>query len=143
MVTSIKTKFLATALGASALFGATGAWAQQAVPAAAAPSVSLPTAGSVAAVYNQYKIKPLWFRNGTPTVAATQLVQILRRAPVDGLASGPQLADQIEASIRASGGNPAAVAQAEQLLSSAWVLYVQTIKRPTNGMLYAYDVRGK
>ena len=140
MVTSIKTKFLATALGASALFGATGAWAQQAVPAAAAPSVSLPTAGSVAAVYNQYKIKPLWFRNGTPTVAATQLVQILRRAPVDGLASGPQLADQIEASIRASAGNPAAVAQAEQLLSSAWVLYVQTIKRPTNGMLYAYDV---
>ena len=140
-MTTVKNQILACALGTSALFGATAALAQQAaVPAAAVQSVSLPTAGSVAAVYNQHKIKPIWFHNGSPTVAATQLVQILRRSPIDGLGSGPQLADQIEASIRASAGNPAGVAQAEQLMSSAWVLYVQTIKRPTNGMIYAYDV---
>ena len=116
-----------------------------AVQAAAAPlppvqSMSLPTAGSVAAIYNQYKMKPIWFRNGAPTVAATQLVQILRRSPVDGLGSGPQLADQIQAAVQAASANPAAVETAEQLMSSAWVLYVQTIKRPTNGMIYAYDV---
>lgn len=126
---------------AVALAAPAAAIAQQAsVPAPAVPSVSLPTAGSVAAIYDQYKMKPIWFRNGTPTVAATQLVQILRRSPVDGLGSGPQLADQIEAAIRSSAANPAATTQAEQLMSSAWVLYVQTIKRPTNGMIYAYDV---
>ena len=119
--------------------------AMAAVQAAAATlppvqSMSLPTAGSVAAIYNQYKMKPIWFRNGAPTVASTQLVQILRRSPVDGLGSGPQLADQIQTAIQATSGNPAAVEAAEQLMSSAWVLYVQTIKRPTNGMIYAYDV---
>jgi len=70
---------------------------QAAVPVAATQAIALPTAGSVAAIYNQYKMKPIWFRNGAPTVAATQLVQILRRSPLDGLGSGPQLADQIEA----------------------------------------------
>ena len=67
-------------------------------------------------------------------------MQILRRSPLDGLGSGPQLADQIEAAVRATAGNPAAIPQAEQLMSAAWVLYVQTIKKPTPGMIYAYDV---
>jgi len=113
---------------------------QAAVPVAATQAIALPTAGSVAAIYNQYKMKPIWFRNGAPTVAATQLVQILRRSPLDGLGSGPQLADQIEAAMRSTNGNPAAVDAAEQLMSSAWVLYVQTIKRPTPGMIYQYEV---
>jgi len=113
---------------------------QAAVPVAATQAIALPTAGSVAAIYNQYKMKPIWFRNGAPTVAATQLVQILRRSPLDGLGSGPQLADQIEAAMRSTNGNPAAIDAAEQLMSSAWVLYVQTIKRPTPGMIYQYEV---
>ncbi|GAA4757585.1 hypothetical protein GCM10023264_27160 [Sphingomonas daechungensis] len=109
------------------------------VPAASVQAISLPSAGSVAALYNQYKLKPIWFKNGAPTVAATQLTQILRRAPLDGLGSGPQLADQIDAAV-AGATNPTAISQAEQLMSSAWVLYVQTIRRPTSGMVYAYDV---
>lgn len=120
--------------------GAAVAADQAAVPVAATQALALPTAGSVAAIYNQYKMKPIWFRNGAPTVAATQLVQILRRSPLDGLGSGPQLADQIEAAMRSTNGNPAAVDAAEQLMSSAWVLYVQTIKRPTPGMIYQYEV---
>ena len=111
------------------------------MPAAAAQAMSLPTAGAVTSIYNQYNIKPFWFRNGGPTVAMTQLVQILRRSPIDGLGSGPQLADQIEAAVRqAASGDTAAINAAEQLMSSSWVLYVQTIKRPTPGMIYAYDV---
>ena len=120
--------------------GAAVAANQAAVPLAATQAMNLPTAGSVAAIYNQYKIKPIWFRNGAPTAAAQQLVQILRRSPLDGLGSGPQLADQIEGAIRATNGNAAAVDAAEQLMSSSWALYVQTIKRPTSGMIYAYDV---
>jgi murein L,D-transpeptidase YcbB/YkuD len=42
--------------------------------------------------------------------------------------------------MRSTNGNPAAVDAAEQLMSSAWVLYVQTIKRPTPGMIYQYEV---
>ena len=132
--------FVFASAAALAAPGTAVAAVQAAAPLPPVQGMSLPTAGSVAAIYNQYKMKPIWFRNGAPTVAATQLVQILRRSPVDGLGSGPQLADQIQAAIQASSGNPAAAEAAEQLMSSAWVLYVQTIKRPTNGMIYAYDV---
>ena len=133
----LKSVALASAIALSAPAAAVAQQAAvpaTAVPAAGLPVVSLPTAGSVAAIYDQYKIKPIWFRNGAPSVAATQLVQILRRSPLDGLGSGPQLADQIDAAVRATAGNPAAIPQAEQLMSSAWVLYVQTIKKPTQGM---------
>lgn len=136
----LKTIVFASAVALAAP-GAAVAADQATAPLAAAQAVSLPSAASVAAIYDQYKMKPIWFRNGAPSVAATQLVQILRRSPLDGLGSGPQMADQIEAAIREAGtGNAAAVNAAEQLLSSAWVLYVQTIKRPTPGMIYAYDV---
>ena len=138
-INSFKTFVFASA-AALAAPGMAAAATQASTPMASAQAMSLPTAGSVAAIYNQYKMKPIWFRNGAPSVAATQLVQILRRAPVDGLGSGPQLADQIQAAVQAASGNPAAVEAAEQLMSSAWVLYVQTIKRPTTGMIYAYDV---
>lgn len=120
--------------------GAAIAADQAVVPVAGAQAMTLPTTASVAAIYNQYKIKPIWFRNGAPTAAAQQLVQILRRSTLDGLGSGPQLAGQIEDAIQAAYGNPAAVETAEQLMSSSWVLYVQTIKRPTSGMIYAYDI---
>ena len=83
----------------------------------------------------------IWFRSGTADPAVNQLVAILKRAPFDGLAAGPQLAAQVEASVaQAQSGNPQDVANAERLLSSAWVAYVQQVKRPTTGMIYAYPV---
>ena len=98
----LKTIVFASAVALAAP-GAAVAADQATVPLAAAQAVSLPSAGSVAAIYDQYKMKPIWFRNGAPSVAATQLVQILRRSPLDGLGSGPQMADQIEAAIRPGG----------------------------------------
>jgi L,D-transpeptidase YcbB len=80
---------------------------------------------------------------GSPTTivatqgAAIELVQILRRAPIDGLASGPQLAGMIEQAIGAARtGDPRAVADAERMMSAAWVVYVQTLRAPTPGMIY-------
>ena len=140
MSTNLFKTFVFASAAAVVTPGATAAATQASAPMASAQAMSLPTAGSVAAIYNQYKMKPIWFRNGAPTAAATQLVQILNRSTVDGLGSGPQLAAQIHSAIQAASGNPAGVDAAEQLMSSAWVLYVQTIKRPTNGMIYAYDV---
>ena len=132
--------FVVASATALAVPGAAAVAQEVTAPIAPVQGMSLPTAGSVAAICNQYKMKPIWFRNGAPTIASTQLIQILRRSSVDGLGSGPHLADQIQAAIQAAAGNPAGVETAEQLMSSAWVLYVQTIKRPTNGMIYAYDV---
>jgi murein L,D-transpeptidase YcbB/YkuD len=128
-------------LAALALGAPTVASGQAAVPSAATQAVSLPNIGAVAAVYSQHNLGSRWFRAGAPTPAVNQLTAILRRAPVDGLALGPQLAAEVEASVRqAATGDPAAVAAAERTLSAAWVLYVQTIKRPTRDMIYAYDV---
>jgi len=98
-------------------------------------------ASSVAAAYDTYHIKPLWLRNGPGDPAAAQLVSILRRAPFDGFAAGPQLAAQAQAAIaQAAGGDPASLATAERTLSTAWVEYVQAIKQPTSGMIYAFPV---
>ena len=116
------------------------ALAQQAAPASAIQSATLPSAGAVAAFYNRWST-PMWFRGGVANPAAGRLVTILKRAQFDGLASGPQLASMVEAAIaRAASGNPADVSAAEQTLSSAWVTYVQALKRPAPNTIYAYSV---
>jgi len=95
----------------------------------------------VTAFYNKWSSQPIWFRNGQADPAVAQLAAILKRAPFDGFAAGPQLAAQVEASAaQASSGQKDAIAAAERVLSSAWVEYVQAIKRPTKGMIYAYPV---
>src|SRR5688500_10565042 len=91
-------------------------------PAVMQPA-SLPTARAVSAFYKTYRSSPMWFRGPAANPAAGRLVAILKRAQFDGLASGPQLASQVEAAIaRAYTGNPADVLAAEQTLSSAWVM---------------------
>ena len=118
---------------------ATAASAQPAFAGAVVQPASLPSAGAVSAFYKTYRSSPMWFRGAAANPAAGRLVAILKRAQFDGLASGPQLASQVEAAIaRASTGNPADVMAAEQTLSSAWVMYVQALKRPTPRMIYAY-----
>jgi len=83
----------------------------------------------------------IWFKSGVNPAIIAQLTAILQRAPFDGLASGPQLAVEIQAAAaQAAGGNPQDIANAERVLSSAWVQYVQAIKKPTTGMIYAYSV---
>lgn len=132
-------------LGFSALTlvaNAQPAFAAQATgsPAIAAPVSSLSAMGAVASFYDQYK-PSIWYKGGAASPAAAQLVTILRRAPIEGFAIGPQLADQVEASMRqAASGAPADINSAERTLSAALVTYVQTLKRPTPGMIYAYSV---
>lgn len=101
-----------------------------------------PTAADdIGAFYAAYKPQPIWTRSGLNETAVAQLTAILQRAPFDGLAEGPRLAAQVQAAAaRARSGDPAAAAAAERLLSTVWVRYVQTIKRPTPGMIYAYPV---
>jgi murein L,D-transpeptidase YcbB/YkuD len=122
----IRPKMLAACAGLALLsFGATA-------PAQAQTSVG---------TFANWTAPKIWFKSGTADPAVNQLVAILKRAPFDGLAAGPQLAAQVEAAVaQAQSGNPQSIANAEQVLSSAWVAYVQQIKRPTTGMIYAYPV---
>ena len=98
-------------------------------------------ASAVASAYDTYHIKPLWVRAGVADPAVAQLVAILNRAPFDGFAEGPQLAAQVQAAVaQAAAGDPASSASADRVISSAWVQYVQAIKRPTDGMIYAFPI---
>jgi len=110
--------------------------------ACASPIVALGLSGAqVAAAYDSSLVKPFWFRGGVNEAAVSQLVGILQRAPFEGFAAGPQLAAQVQAAVtQARGGDPASLAAAERVLSAAWVDYVQSVKAPTPGMIYAYPV---
>ena len=119
-------------LAAMSAVGATPAAAQVAVVSSDA---------AVARFYYARQNAPLWFRAGSNSEAATQLVSILRSADVDGYSAGPQLAGQVEAAILAAqSGDKAKIMAAERLLSSAWANYVQAIYSPTTGMLYGYQL---
>src|SRR5438270_8424257 len=117
------------------------------VPAIGATSPEIPTASQAydvlvdagtSAFYATRRGAPLWLRDGPDSPAARELISVLMRAPLDGFAAGPQIAQQAQAMMaRASAGDRAALLSADQLLSSAWVRYVQTLQRPPTGMTYA------
>ena len=108
------------------------------VPASAAgamadgQSAAVSVAASVASFYDTFRTQPIWFRNGADTSAIAQLTAILQRAPFDGFPQGPQVAAQVQSAVaQAASGKPDDVAAAEQVLSSAWVQYVQAVRKPT------------
>ena len=118
-----------------------------AVPASAATTPELPGfdqrySGSanqaVSAFYASRRNAPVWLREGTDSSAARELIRILQQAPLDGLSSGPALAAEAQSLLgRVRTGDPAALANAERLLSTAWVLYVQALQTPPAAMTYA------
>lgn len=110
-------------------------------PAVSQTSVTIPASSAVGIFYDTYQTSPIWFRGGVDSPAIAQLTAILQRAPFDGFAEGPQLAAQVQAAaLQARSGQATDIAAAERTLSTAWVQYVQAIKRPTTGMIYAYPV---
>ena len=113
------------------------------LPAQAA-SPQMPAAGAyeagdaVNAFYASRRGASLWLRSGPDSPAARELIAILQRAALDGMPSGPVLAQQAQALLgRAGTGDPVALAAADRLLSAAWVQYVQTLQTPPAGMTYA------
>ena len=111
---------------------------QAAVPTtSAAIAATQGAAGAVETFYRARGNAPLWFEGGRESAAALELVGLLRRAPLDGLTSGPQIAGQIEQAIAtARSGDARAIADAERMMSSALVVYVQALRAPTPGMIY-------
>ena len=109
-----------------------------AAPAAATGFAELPPAAAVAAFTAERGEAPLWLRDGPDGPAVRRLNATLRQAPLDGLAIGPRLAAASAAAVeRARGGGAVERAEAERMLSAAWVMYVQALHWPTAGMIYA------
>jgi len=132
----------ATLLAAAAGLTLLGIGASGSAQIAGAPSISsVPAATSVSAFYSNYKAPSIWFRNGVADPGTAQLIAILKRAPFDGLATGSQLAVQVETALaQAASGKSEDISAAERVLSTAWVEYVQRVKQPTAGMIYQYPV---
>lgn len=117
------------------------------VPVSAATSPGLPPSAipvassanqAVSAFYASRHGAPLWLRSGADSAAARELIEVLERAPLDGLQSGPALAAEAQSLMaRAETADPAALASADRLLSTAWVLYVAALQTPPAGMVYA------
>jgi murein L,D-transpeptidase YcbB/YkuD len=114
--------------------------AQQSLTQLPYQSANLPTAGEVGAVYAGWRYAPIWFNGAAAKPAVNDLLAILQRAPLDGVAAGPQYAAQLQAAVQqAATGSPQAIAFAEHSLSEALVLYAHTMDRPVQGMTYGYE----
>ena len=72
----------------------------------------------------------VWLRDVDSRAAAEKLVAIFKHAPIDGLAQGPALASSVEAAL--ASGTPAD----DQIISTAWVRYVQELKRPVQNVSF-------
>jgi murein L,D-transpeptidase YcbB/YkuD len=122
----------ATALGLSAPAMAQDADVAPTRPVQqAAPVAPTPVADSnVAPFYAAHPGTLVWLRDVNSRVAAAKLVEIFKRAPIDGFADGPALAASIETAL--TSGTPAD----DQIISTAWVRYVQTLKRPVQGVSF-------
>ena len=130
-ITMKSASFAALILVAGSALGQTTAAPSAPIQSAAAQSFD-----DYSRFYAASKNAPIWFRSGQ-TEAGPELVNILKRAPIEGFARGPELAAGVEAAIaKAQTGDPAAVQEADRVLSRAWVAYVQAIHAPTPGMLY-------
>jgi murein L,D-transpeptidase YcbB/YkuD len=136
----------ATVLAIATTLGTTPASARsrKAPPAAPAPVVPTPQVTSavvplttklaIAAFYQSRPATRIWFKPGAGE-AVSELVSVLKRAQLDGLAIAPVLAAETEAAVsRAKTGDPAAQAAAEGLLSAGWALYAQALKKPVAGV---------
>ncbi|HVU30813.1 MAG TPA: L,D-transpeptidase family protein [Sphingomicrobium sp.] len=121
----------ATAIGLAASAGAQEA---DVAPVPAVKSVAVipaPAADSNVAPF--YASRPgllLWLKDAESRAAAEKLENVLKRAPIDGFGQGPALAATVEAAL--ASGTPAD----DQLISNAWVRYVQALRRPVQNISF-------
>jgi len=130
----IRGRFVLAAMGAMT-FATVPAIAQDSPvpPITPTPAAVVPAFPVDPAVSAYYALRPgaqVWFRDADTRAAAMKLPAILRRAAIDGLTDGPELATQVESAI--ARGQPAD----ELAISHAWVRLVQALNRPIDGISY-------
>lgn len=99
-------------------------------PAPIIPQVRTGDAGIDAWYFYERKGAPLWLASDGGRQAAARVVDILKRAPIDGLAEGPALAATVEAAL--AGGT----LDDDARISLAWLKYVRAVKAPVEGIEY-------
>lgn len=104
------------------------------------PPVRVAPTDPVELYYFKHGEAPIWTRDANTRVAAQRVSAILKRAPIDGFAAGPQLAAQVDAALAQSAADPAQAKAAEFAISKAWVAYIQHLRTPPKGMIYGYDL---
>ena len=137
---------LALSMSPLALLASSPLLAADAAPSGPAPAVPvafqaalppLPT-GAVDEVMARRRGVPIWYRAGGGPDAAATLSTTLRRAALDGLPTGPDLAVAVDVAARdAASGDPAAIAKADRLMSAVWLAYVAALRAPYSGMTYS------
>lgn len=133
-----KTLLAATALTILAMPSLADARKKPAPPPPPAPARVAPT-DPVELYYFTHGEAPIWTRDANTRTAAQRVSAILKRAPIDGFAAGPQLAAQVDAAL-AQAADPAQAKAAEYAISKAWVAFVQHLRTPPKGMIYGYDL---
>lgn len=100
-------------------------------PPPAAPVITHVNSGDAgidAHYFYDRKGTKLWLASAGGTQAARRLVEILKLAPIDGLAEGPVLAAGVEAAITGS------TLDDDARISLAWLKYVRALKAPVDGV---------
>jgi murein L,D-transpeptidase YcbB/YkuD len=136
--------YLLTAMAATLVAAAPAEAKKKAPPPPPAPvapvQVALPSSPngvSVRYFYERRNYAPIWFGASAGDEAIGQLLSILRRAPIDGMANGPEVAARVEAAVAAARvGDEMKRKEAELALSAAWVDYVQTLQKPNNNVIW-------
>lgn len=130
------------AIAAAALVAALPLQAQETVPAIPpAPGFSqsstLVPSSAVVSFYKTFRPGDIWVANQPAT---EQLLRVLKQSAIDGFGAGPAYANEIEAKLaRVLSMTPEQRQELDELMSTAWVGYVQTIKAPVPGMIYGDD----
>ncbi|MCY7280071.1 MAG: L,D-transpeptidase family protein [Sphingomonas bacterium] len=114
---------------------------KQPVAAPPAPQVALPASANgvnVRYYYERRQYPAIWFGAKGGDAAISQLLTILRRAPIDGMNNGPTVAASVEAAVQRArtSNDPMQVKAAELAMAAAWADYVQAIKRPSTNVIY-------
>lgn len=125
---------LAAALGAAVALPSPALAKKKAPPPPPPPAPVYVPSTPIDRFYSARKDALLWMGSREAQVA---LVELLREAPIDGFAAGPQLASDIESKIAAAqAGDAAAAKAADRAMSQALVDYVQALYKPISGMIY-------
>ncbi|MEO6432405.1 MAG: L,D-transpeptidase family protein [Sphingomicrobium sp.] len=99
-------------------------------PAPVIPQVRTGDAGIDAWYFYDRHGAPLWTASDAGRQAAARVIEVLKRAPIDGLAEGPVLAATVEAALAAG------TLDGDAAISTAWMKYVRTVKAPVAGIEY-------
>lgn len=96
------------------------------------------------ASFYTYRSGPLWVgTDGTPTVAAGALLDLIRTAHFDGIDPAALGYEELDAAVKTldRDKSPAARAHAELALSRSFVTYVRSLRDTRgNGMMYEHDL---